>query len=229
MKTLIVQSQDGVTLVGGGPVSRRDLTLAGSRAPQMVAVDGGADRLLAAGIMPEAVIGDFDSLSAHARQSIPQERQFYIAEQESTDFDKALRSVSAPFVLALGVWGARMDHGFAALNVLVRHRGGPCIVIGPKDVVFAAPPDLTLSLRPGDPLSLFPLADVSGHSHGLRWPIAGLNLSPMGRVGTSNEVSQPEVRLNFDRPGMLVILPRARIDAAISALVPKWSGRRRAL
>jgi thiamine pyrophosphokinase len=37
-------------------------------------------------------------------------------------------------------------------------------------------------------------------------------------IGTSNQVVARSVRLEFDGPGMLVILPRRRLDAAIAAL-----------
>ena len=222
MNEVIVQSQDAVTLVGGGPVTRRELAFAMVRAPVVVAADGGADRALAAGAMPRAVIGDFDSISEAAQRAIPADRLFKIAEQETTDFDKALRSVNAPFMLALGVAGARLDHGLAVMNALVRHDGAPCIVVGPKDVVFAAPRHLTLRLRLGDALSLFPMAPVMGSSRGLRWPIEGLQFAPGGRIGTSNEVSEAEVSMQFDQQGMLVIVPRARLDAVINALVPTW-------
>lgn len=224
MNRPIVESLRGITLVGGGPVSRRDLRASLLRAPCLVAADGGADRALAAGLCPEAVIGDFDSISDAARAAIPAGRLYPIAEQETTDFDKALRSVVAPFVLALGFSGARMDHGLAVFNALVQHPARACLVVGPQDVVFLCPPKVTLRLRVGDRLSLFPMGPVSGESSGLRWPVKGLEFAPDGRIGTSNEVSASEVRLAFDVARMLVILPRARLDAALAALVP---GQRR--
>jgi thiamine pyrophosphokinase len=218
MKPPIVQTEQGITLAGGGPFGPRDLALCLARAPVPVAADGGADRLLALGCTPRAVIGDFDSISAAARARIPAERQHVLAEQATTDFDKALRSVAAPFVLALGFAGARLDHGLAAMTTLVARAERRCILIGPKDLAFAAPARLDLALRPGDPLSLYPLARVSGQSVGLEWPIAGLSFAPDGQIGTSNRVTAPRVVLEFDSPGMLVILPRARLDAAIRAL-----------
>ena len=225
MNKVIVQSQDAVTVVGGGPVTRRDLAFAMARAPVVVAADGGADRALAAGVMPCAVIGDFDSLSEAGKQAIEPARLFIINEQETTDFDKALRSVAAPFVLALGVTGARVDHGLAVLNALVRHQGCPCFVISGPDVVFHVPKAVQLTLAVGDRVSLFPMAAVTGTSQGLHWPIDGLTFSPGGVIGTSNRASAATVALQFDQSGMLVIVPRARLDAAISALVPKWPGR----
>jgi thiamine pyrophosphokinase len=74
-------------------------------------------------------------------------------------------------------------------------------------------------MRPGDPLSLFPLAPVTGDSEGLEWPLAGLAFAPWGMIGTSNRVVAPRVRLAFDGPGMVAILPRARLDVAITALL----------
>lgn len=223
MNQPIVQSSGGVTLIAGGPVTRRDLRFALARAPLLVAADGGGDRALALGHVPEAVIGDLDSLSEAGRKVLG-ERVHHLPDQDSTDFDKCLRSIDAPFVLALGVAGARIDHGLAVMNGLVRRADRLCLLIGPEDVVFAAPPEMRLRMAVGERFSLFPLAPVTGRSEGLRWPIEGLKFAPDGVIGTSNEVSAPEVRLCLDGPGMLVMLPRRRLDAVLSALAPGGRG-----
>jgi thiamine pyrophosphokinase len=227
MNPPIVQYSEPVTLVGGGLLGRRDMALALRRAPVLVAVDGGADRALARGVMPALALGDFDSISAAAQACLGPSRLHHMDEQETTDFDKALRSVQAPFLLALGFTGARIDHELAVLNALARHRGAPCLLIGAQDVVFAAPAEteLRMRLRPGDRLSLFPMAALNGQSCGLEWPIAGIGFAPDGRIGTSNRVTGTgEVRLGFDAPGMLIVVARARLDAALSALVPGQPG-----
>jgi thiamine pyrophosphokinase len=110
----------------------------------------------------------------------------------------------------------------------VRHHGCPCLVISGQDVVFHVPRAVTLRLKVGDRVSLFPIGQITGKSRGLHWPIDGLHFATEGRIGTSNMASHAQVDLQFDQPGMLVILPRARLDAAISALVPKWRGPHRA-
>lgn len=216
---MIVESSQAIALVGGGPVPRRDLALVMARAPRLVAVDGGANRLAALGLRPEAVIGDLDSILPAVRQALPPAIVHEIAEQETTDFDKALRSVCAPIVLAVGFQGARLDHGLAVLTALVAHAGQPCIVIGASDIVFHAPRRMDLELVPGDRFSLFPMTDLTGRSRGLRWPIDGIGFAPNGMIGTSNQVVAREVQLDMDGPGMLVILPRRRLDAAIAGLV----------
>lgn len=212
----IVQSQTGVTLVAGGPVLARDLRQALALAPVLVAVDSGADRALALRVEPVAVIGDLDSISVAAQARLGGVLH-KVAEQESTDFDKALRHIDAPFVLVLGCLGGRVDHEMAALSVLVQRPEMPCLLIGRGDVIFAAPPVMEIAMRPGDRFSLFPMARITGRSEGLKWPIAGLHFAPDGRVGTSNEAIGP-VRLEMDGPGMLVMVPRTRLGVALAAL-----------
>ncbi|WP_236019254.1 thiamine diphosphokinase [Fuscibacter oryzae] len=215
----IVETTAGVILAGGAPFSAALLARAQGYADEIIAADGGADRLLRLGVTPRAVIGDLDSISAAARARLS-DRLFPISEQVTTDFDKALRSVMAPYVLALGFQGARLDHGLAVLNTLVRYADRRVLVLGPRDVTFHAPGRLKLTLPIGTRLSLFPMAAVTGRSTGLRWPIDGLEFAPDGMIGTSNEVSEAVVRLEFDGPGMLVILPVRQLPAVLMSLCP---------
>ncbi|MEI6099625.1 MAG: thiamine diphosphokinase [Alphaproteobacteria bacterium] len=216
MNRSIVQSKEGVTLAGGGGFSLKLLELARQHAPRMVAADGGADRLLRLGVEPEAVIGDFDSISEAAKQKLAG-RLHPIPEQATTDFDKALRSIDAPFVLGIGFSGARLDHGLAVLNGLVLHPDKRCVILGGRDVVFLAPPEMRLELARGTRLSLFPMGAVTGESEGLRWPLDSIPFAPDGMIGTSNEVTGP-VWLRFSAARMLVILPRTALVAALDGL-----------
>ena len=214
MNQVIVESLRGVTLAGGGPFGAGLLARARSHAPVIVAADGGADRLLRLNVEPEAVIGDFDSISQQAQSRLAG-RLFPIPEQETTDFDKALRSIRAPFVLGLGFAGARLDHGLAVLNALVRQADRRCLLLSPQDVTFLAPQNMALRLPVGTRLSLFPMGAVTGESEGLRWPINGLRFAPDGMIGTSNAVSAPDVSLRFDAGRMLVILPLRQLPAVL--------------
>ncbi|GHC62201.1 thiamine diphosphokinase [Neogemmobacter tilapiae] len=222
MSAKIVETTEGITLLAGGPATRRDLSLALARAPVLVAADGGANRALALGLMPEAAIGDFDSIRAGAREALGPGRLLHIGEQESTDFDKALGAVSAPFIIGLGALGGRVDHALAVLHTLVHRAAHHVVLLGGPDVVFAAAPGrwLDLALGAGDRLSLFPLAAVMGESEGLEWPIKGLAFDPARKIGTSNRVTKGPVRLRFEGEGMIVILPRRRLDAVLRALRP---------
>ena len=217
MTGALLETAEGVTIIGGGEFRADLLEQALALAPVLVAADGGADRALEMGHMPVAVIGDFDSLSPESRAGIPADRLHRIAEQETTDFDKCLRSVRAPLVVAVGFTGARVDHGLAALTALVRHRGGPVVLLGPEDVTFLCPPALTLDLTPGTRVSLFPFGPATADGTGLRWPPDGIGFAPWDRIGTSNEALGP-VALRVAGP-MLAILPRECLPQAVRALV----------
>lgn len=217
MEPKIIEPHGGITLIGGGPVSARLLRRALTLAPRLVAADGGANRALELGLEPEAVIGDLDSLSAEAAVRLAP-RLHRVAEQVTTDFDKALRHIEARFVLAVGFSGGRLDHALAALSTLAAHPRTRCLLLSDSDVSFLAPPELALRLAPGSRISLYPLAPVRGWQQGLVWPLEGLEFRPDGRIGTSNEVATPEVQLGFDRPHMLVILPLAALRAALDGL-----------
>ncbi|MEL6169603.1 MAG: thiamine diphosphokinase [Pseudomonadota bacterium] len=216
MTPFIVDTEKSVTLVGGGTVTPHDIEDCLTRAPVIVAADGGATPVLAEGHVPDAVIGDLDSLPQSARAKIPARRLHEITDQDTTDFEKCLRSVRAPLILGAGFTGQRIDHELAVYATLVRS-GRPCIILGSEDIVFAAPDRIEFDPGIGTRVSLFPMARVTGRSSGLFWSINGITFSPAGRGGTSNRATGP-VMLEFDAPGMLVILPRACLDMAIDAL-----------
>lgn len=223
----VVAGQGPVTLVGGGPLADGDLRAALALAPALVAADGGAGACLNAGLIPLAVIGDMDSLPPDAARTLAG-RLHRVAEQDSTDFDKALSRIDAPLVIGLGFAGGRLDHELAALHALVARAQKPCLILGPETLALHCPPALDLPLAAGTTVSLFPLLPVRVTSRGLRWPTDGLLLSPRGRIGTSNAALGP-VTLRPLARGLLVILPRSALELAAHALraAPRWPARAR--
>ncbi|MCC5975048.1 MAG: thiamine diphosphokinase [Rubellimicrobium sp.] len=219
---MIVDSLEPVTLVGGGDLTPGDLTTALSLAPILVAADGGAGSVMAAGLAPCAVIGDMDSIPPEAAAAFAAQMH-PIAEQETTDFDKALRHVLAPLVIAVGFSGGRFDHELAVLHTLVRRAERPCLVLGRESITFLCPPTLSLDLAPGEVVSLFPMGSVAVASEGLRWPTGGLEFAPERLIGTSNEALGP-VRLEAGAPRMLVILPRHTLTRTVAALASVSAG-----
>ncbi len=215
----IVHDLEPIALVGAGRVEIGDIALARRFTARVVAADGGAHACLDAGVVPERVIGDMDSADGLVARGIAPERIMRIPEQDSTDFDKALRHIRSPLVIGVGFLGARIDHELACYNVLQRHAARRCVLLGEEDLVFLAPPQITL-----------PLAEDAGFAfrwggawavRGLRWPIEGIAFAPDGRVGTSNmavgSVAGP-VKIEVDAAKMLVILPRAHLEAVVEAL-----------
>lgn len=229
MKQSIVHSLEPVTLLGGGAALTKDVRAAMAMAPRCVAADGGAELARRAGVTLDALIGDFDSVSPETLALTPPARRFHIAEQDSTDFHKALRHITAPVVIGVGFLGARLDHQLAALHVLAARPDRPCILLGETEIVLLCPPRLTVATQPEDIVSLFPLGPVTGTSRGLRWKIDGLQFDPMGQSGTSNAATGP-LALTMDAPAMILMLPRTYLGAVTQALASapqagRWPAR----
>lgn len=218
MIDMIVSTSAPITVIGGGDASIDQLLVAHAVAPVCVAADGGAALALRAGIMPEAVIGDFDSVPPDALARIPVARRHLINEQMSTDFEKVLMRVKTPVIIGVGFLGGRLDHELAALHALVEYAHQPCILLGAGQIVFLAPPCLKLSAQAGDLVSLFPLAAVEGRSQGLEWPINGLAFEPGRKIGTSNAATGP-FEVEMDAPGMLMILPNRFMPDVVAAFL----------
>ncbi len=207
-----------VTLLGGGELTPETVSELLTLAPNLVVCDGAAARALALGLTPDRVVGDMDSIADATRARLDPATLHEITEQDSTDFDKALRTIAAPLVLGAGFTGRRLDHELACYNALVRYPDRPCILVGGHDICFHAPRPLRLDLAPGGRVSLFPMAEVVVSTSGLEWELERLRLAPWGRVGTSNRARSGPVEIAPEGAGLLVILPRASLAAAIAAL-----------
>ncbi|MDU8927530.1 thiamine diphosphokinase [Alisedimentitalea sp. MJ-SS2] len=232
--TTIVHDSRPVLLVGGAKVKKKLLSAAIVDGTRIVAADGAANRLIKRGVLPDAVIGDMDSLSSAAREVLPEGRIHRIEEQDSTDFEKCLSRIEAPLVVALGFSGGRLDHQLAVLHGMMRYADRPCLLVGKREVVFLAPPRIEVGLPAGCRVSLFPMAPVGARSEGLAWPLDGLDFEPGRQIGTSNRVAgeggEVAVRIEVESPSMMVILPVACFAAVRTVLrdpgLARWAAPR---
>lgn len=187
-QTNVAVFDDLLVIVGGGSLDAellRELYASGGR---IVGADGGADQIVAAGLKPELIIGDFDSLkNPHAW--LGKTRLMQIAEQETTDFEKAIYSTRAPVTVALGMTGKRFDHTLAALDALTRYaERRKIILVDEEDVAVALTTSFSFEIEPGGRVSIHPLAPINfWRSDGLKYPLDAVKLAPGVRTGTSNE------------------------------------------
>lgn len=230
MAELPLRFETPVTLVGAGALDPAAVEAAHRLAPALVAADGGAERLAAMRLMPEAVIGDMDSLAEPERWRAGPAAFVHLAEQDSTDFEKCLYATEAPLYLAVGFTGRRVDHTLAVLHALLAYPAKRVVLVGEEEVSALVPAGavLRVAVRPGSRVSIYPLLPVTAtHSRGLTWPVEGLELAPGRRIGTSNQASQPVIELAFDRAGALVMLEREALGALAAAIGRGISNRAR--
>ena len=90
-----------------------------TQADFILAADGGADAALAAGVIPDAVIGDLDSVSHRLRRQLKDTPFIHIKRQDNTDLEKALDWLTIQQFNActiVGATGGRLD--FTLGNIL---------------------------------------------------------------------------------------------------------------
>ena len=227
-----------VLIVAAGDLDARELaTLAAPphggplETPLIVAADGGAARCLSAGVTPDVVVGDLDSLPADglARlRALGVELRVAAADKDESDMELCLLAAleagaqRVSIVGALG--GVRPEHSIANLLLLADPRldGVEVAVVGEGSRITrigtaVGPGELAVDGAAGDFVSLFALgAVVEGViTHGLRFPLRGEAL-PLGPSrGLSNELLGARASVS-SRRGCLLVVHTSR--SAVSGL-----------
>ncbi|GHA28064.1 thiamine pyrophosphokinase [Devosia pacifica] len=212
-----------IAIVGGGTVEPDMLRQLDQQGIALIGADGGGDVIADAGLVPAAIVGDFDSLRDPSAWS-SQTRLVHLKEQMTSDFEKAVYSTSAPVTLALGMIGRRFDHTMAGLHVVHRYaKERRIILVDEVDIVMGVSGSFDFTAEPGERVSIHPLDPVCFRaSSGLLFSLDGLALASGVRTGTSNSATQTTFSVETSEIGIwLLILGKARLADLIQHLVTR--------
>ena len=149
-------------------------------------------------IRPHVVIGDMDSLS-----DAPQDIEVvFIADQDTTDFEKALQYlVEHDFekVVVLGSTGGQHDHFLGNLNAAYKFREQLDICFFDQSQYFIlADKTQKLNTQIGKIISLVPFPEAHGITlSGFQYLLNNESLSILDRVGTRNIASSESPEIQF--------------------------------
>ena len=221
---MLYSTQNRLLIVGGADFSEDLFYNLYEKEIPIIAADGGANFLADQSILPELIIGDLDSVEEQKIQNIETQKIIKISCQNNTDLEKVLLNTQSPLTLGIGFLGSRIDHELASLSALAKYPQKKIILVGEKDIIFLAPPNLSLSSFEGMRVSLYPLGSVRVQSSGLKWSTEGLTMNPVDLIGTSNEAVGKIIHLVPDKPKLLLIMPISSLNDAISQLEmsPSW-------
>lgn len=201
---------------GGEGPSPQFLADLASSADIFIAADSGLDAALEAGISPDLVLGDFDSLSD--RRLLTELRNAQIMQFESakddTDTELALDEAARrgfDRILLCGAGGGRLDHLMGILELYKRLVRPAEWYTKAESIHLVAQESIArFRLSVGDLVSVFPLGSPSSgmYSEGLKWPLAGLEWGP-GKFGISNIAQKTQVSIKAGTVDLLVVLPAA--------------------
>jgi thiamine pyrophosphokinase len=186
----------------------------------VIAADGGLLHCQALGILPEVLIGDFDSIPTDQLASMHAQGVQVIqhpSRKDHTDLELALQHAhhaGVDEIILLGALGARWDQTLA--NLLLPTSSAMkgvriSILEGNQEICFidsrSTPEALEIQANPGDTLSLIPLGgDALGiTTHGLEFPLHEEVLLFGATRGISNVFRTKNVRIDL-KQGLLVCI-----------------------
>jgi len=184
----------------------------------VVAADSGLCGAENAGIVPDVVVGDMDSLPDPGMlEKYPAEKiQMWPKDKDFTDTEIALQWMARKHideVVLIGGSGGRLDH-FFALQALFAGDFSPVLWIGESSVAVMAEAgpgagNIKVSaLDPEDPVSVFP-AGSGPHacrSVGFHWDIDGLDWAG-GKFSLSNRSDAGTISFEAVSGRFLLVVP----------------------
>jgi len=182
----------------------------------IIAADSGLCAAQSAGVEPDWVIGDMDSIGDEARLSaLPPERVIrHERDKDYTDtelaFSHALEN-ACDEIWIIGGGGGRIDHLFAIRSLFERDVFPQRWITDTADIRCIdskAKNELSVILEKDAAVSVFPLGDGpwSAESEGLKWPLAGLPWD-RGFFGLSNSAPDGKFSVRAGEGRFMLILP----------------------
>lgn len=202
--------------LNGSPDSRGLIQHVCARADLVVAADGGARYALEAGVVPDLVVGDMDSLGVDLLRKIeelgtPLER--HPVRKDKMDGHLAVlaaRERGATAADLLCAVGGRVGALFAVPHILLaaERMGLQCKVVSDHVRMFVIEAgSRTLQGSPHDSVSIFPLAGpATGVTlEGMEYPLQNATLEPGDTIGFHNELTSNEARISVGKGALLVV------------------------
>ncbi|MCD4829561.1 MAG: thiamine diphosphokinase [Candidatus Cloacimonetes bacterium] len=181
----------------------------------LIAADSGANCLLAAGFMPDIVVGDMDSVQDDVLERLQGQSQLlaHPADKDFTDAELALRLAverGATEVALLNDLGGLFDHalGVVALLFVARSLGVKAHIRNDNQRVWLVDGHWRLSVGIGAIVSLLPWSDEALvlATEGLRWPLHNENLLRSATRGISNEATHPTIEVAVASGDLLAVV-----------------------
>lgn len=173
----------------------------------IVCCDGAAEKLVAHGMEPGAIVGDLDSVSPELRKKYAKVL-YPDNDQETNDLTKAVRwclSEGIKEIAVVGATGLREDHTLANISLLAEYSRDTKVKMYTDTGIFESfDRTVTLESFPGQQVSVFSITpETAITSEGLRWPLRDLKLMNWWQ-GTLNEAEEESFTVEFER-GQLII------------------------
>ncbi|QNU65594.1 thiamine diphosphokinase [Ruminiclostridium herbifermentans] len=184
----------------------------------IISVDGGARHLRNMGIIPNILIGDFDSaISCDLQYFVDMgiEKNKFPEEKDMTDSELAIEKaaeIGADELLFIGAMGSRIDHSLANVFLLKKCMdiGIKACIVDEHNTIFIINSTIKIKKQEGYKLSLIPVSErVTGvTTYGLKYRLDNATMLFSTSWGVSNEFLEDEAAVTIDEGLLLVCVSR---------------------
>jgi len=205
-----------ITIFANGDISANKINILPNT--KVIAADGGASKCLSLGIIPQVVIGDFDSLTQDELRILEFSGATlirYPTSKDETDLELTLNYAideGATEIYLYGLLGGRWDMSianimlltstrFEKIHLFILHEDSEFFILrGGMKLVFYG--------NLGDIVSVIPLShQAEGISYsGLEWPLLEETLWAGSQRGVSNQMVEKESQISLNSGVLFVIL-----------------------
>lgn len=181
----------------------------------VIAADGGANICYKEGIIPDYIIGDFDSVEENILEHFKEKKSIiekYPKEKDYLDTELCLNKaieLKASEIVYIGGVGNRIDHNIGNLHLLYKtiSKSINSRIISKTADIYICKDSLKISGNIGDTISIVPLYEgIEGITlKGFKYPLTDASFNFGDVFGTCNKLLETEGYINIKKGCLAVI------------------------
>ena len=178
----------------------------------VIAVDGGYDRIQELGIIPHAVIGDFDSIK---KEPVHDNIIRLNPVKDETDMLYAIQYAKEQGYKKIVIFGAtggsRISHTVANIQTLLCFKELDCILVDKEEAMCVLTNgEITFSEECKGYLSVFSLTDCCEgvYEKGLKYSLENARLTNQFPIGVSNEFVGQKSCISVKKGSLLLVMEK---------------------
>lgn len=184
----------------------------------LIAVDGALEVTHRLEIIPDYIVGDFDTVNQELLQYYEKDIILrHPPEKDQTDTELAVETAlkeQCEELVFLGATGSRLDHSLANIFLLesLLKQGISAEILNENNRLYLKNKSFILKRKEtgGDYVSLLPLTETVENVTltGFKYPVQDLAFYRDNTLGISNEITEEEARIEFTKGVFIVVESR---------------------
>lgn len=210
-----------IVIIGNGEINNRELIHSiVNEDDAIICCDGGLKYAFEEGLIPQCIIGDFDSvpeqiLRFFELKGVPVKR--FPEKKDFTDMELCLefavsflKEINAEEIVILGGLGSRFDHSLANANILLKavRAGVRASLVNENNRVYLTDKKISFRGEKGGLVSLLPFSEkvLSVTTKGLYYELNKQDLEFGVSLGVSNVMTEDSAEIEIKQGYLFVIL-----------------------